>query len=146
MRSIARDEEERQLQLDGLAKLLPETRIGAETEVIVKPADQSITEILHQTSASADVVFLGLQEPEPEARRPTPTASSSSPTASTPASSCVQPASLPGASSENQSRLETNAVTQNSLSSAMSDRARWATNRSGATAISAVFLGMPARR
>jgi potassium/chloride transporter 4/5/6 len=65
VRSVARDEEERRLQLEGLAKLLPETRIGAETEVLVKPADSSITEILHQTSANADVVFLGLQEPKP---------------------------------------------------------------------------------
>ena len=65
VRSVARDEEERRLQLEGLAKLLPEARIGAETEVIVKSVDRSITEILHQTSANADVVFLGLQEPEP---------------------------------------------------------------------------------
>jgi hypothetical protein len=65
VRSVARDEEERRLQLEGLAKLLPETRIGAESEVIVKPADRSIMEVLHQTSAEADVVFLGLQEPEP---------------------------------------------------------------------------------
>jgi hypothetical protein len=65
VRSIARDEEERQLQLDGLAKLLPEARIGAETEVIVKPAETTVTEILHRISADTDVVFLGLQEPEP---------------------------------------------------------------------------------
>jgi len=52
------------LQLEGLAKLLPETRIGAESEVIVKPTDRSITEVLQHTSANADVVFLGLQEPE----------------------------------------------------------------------------------
>ncbi len=65
VRSVARDEEERRLQLEGLANLLPETRIGAESEVIVKPADRSIMEVLHQTSADADVVFLGLQEPEP---------------------------------------------------------------------------------
>jgi hypothetical protein len=65
VRSVARDEEERRLQLEGLANLLPETRIGAESEVIVKPADRSIMEVLHHTSADADVVFLGLQEPEP---------------------------------------------------------------------------------
>ncbi len=65
VRSVARDEEERRLQLEGLADLLPETRIGAESEVIVKPADCSIMEVLHQTSTDADVVFLGLQEPEP---------------------------------------------------------------------------------
>jgi potassium/chloride transporter 4/5/6 len=65
VRSVAHDEEERRLQVEGLAKLLPEIRIGAESEVIVKPADRSITEVLHQTSANADIVFLGLQEPEP---------------------------------------------------------------------------------
>ncbi|MGD9253976.1 MAG: Na-K-Cl cotransporter, partial [Holophagae bacterium] len=65
VRSIARDEEERQLQIEGLAKLLPEARIGAETEVLVKPDELTITEILHRISADADVVFLGLQEPEP---------------------------------------------------------------------------------
>jgi hypothetical protein len=64
VRSIARDEDERQLQIEGLAKLLPEARIGAETEVLVKPDELSITEILHRISANADVVFLGLQEPK----------------------------------------------------------------------------------
>jgi hypothetical protein len=64
VRSVARDEEERALQLDGLAKLLPQARIGAETEVLVKPEELTITEILHRISADADVVFLGLQEPE----------------------------------------------------------------------------------
>jgi hypothetical protein len=64
VRSVARDEKEREPQLEGLAKLLPEARIGAETEVIVKPDELTITEILHRISADADVVFLGLQEPE----------------------------------------------------------------------------------
>jgi amino acid transporter len=65
VRSVANDEEERQRQLEGLANLLPETRIGAESEVIVKPANRTITDVVHQTSANADIVFLGLQEPEP---------------------------------------------------------------------------------
>jgi hypothetical protein len=65
VRSVAHDDEERRTQLEGLANLLPETRIGAESEVIVKPADRSITEVLHETSANADVVFMGLQEPGP---------------------------------------------------------------------------------
>jgi hypothetical protein len=64
VRSVARDEDERQLQLEGLAKLLPEARIGAETEVLVKPDELTITEILHRVSAGADVVFLGLHEPK----------------------------------------------------------------------------------
>ena len=63
--SQSNDEEERQRQLEGLANLLPETRIGAESEVIVKPANRTITDVVHQTSANADIVFLGLQEPEP---------------------------------------------------------------------------------
>jgi len=65
VRSVAQDEAERRSQLEGLAKLLPETRIGAESKVIVRPRDRSITEVIHRTSANADVVFLGLQEPEP---------------------------------------------------------------------------------
>jgi len=64
VRSVARDETERKLQLDGLAKLLPEARIGAETEVIVNSENRNITEIIHKISANADVVFLGLQEPK----------------------------------------------------------------------------------
>jgi len=32
--------------------------------VILKPENQTITEVLHRSSADADVVFLGLQEPE----------------------------------------------------------------------------------
>lgn len=64
VRSVARDDEERRVMREGLAKLLPETRIGAESEVIIKPPDRTITEVLHRTSANADVVFMGLQEPE----------------------------------------------------------------------------------
>jgi len=64
VRSVAQHDEELRAMREGLAKLLPETRIGAESEVIVKPPDRSITEVLHRTSANADVVFMGLQEPE----------------------------------------------------------------------------------
>ncbi|MEN8150971.1 MAG: Na-K-Cl cotransporter [Planctomycetota bacterium] len=64
VRSIARDEEERERQREGLARMLPETRIGAESEVIVKPPDREVTDLLHGLSRDADVVFLGLMEPE----------------------------------------------------------------------------------
>jgi len=67
VRSIARDEEERNSQLAALADLIPETRIGAESEVILKPEGQSITEVIHSHSRSADVVLLGLMEPGPGA-------------------------------------------------------------------------------
>jgi amino acid transporter len=65
VRSVARDEEERERQLESLARLLPETRIGAESEVIVKPADRGIAEVMHEVSREASIVFLGLQEPSP---------------------------------------------------------------------------------
>jgi amino acid transporter len=47
-----------------LAALMPETRIRAEAEVIVKPADKTVIEVMHETSRTASVVFLGLMEPE----------------------------------------------------------------------------------
>jgi len=65
VRSIARDEEERRTQSEGLAELLAEVRIEADTEVIMKPAEQSVADVIHEQSASADVVFLGLRDPEP---------------------------------------------------------------------------------
>ena len=34
---------------------------------MVKPADQTVAEIIHQHSRSADVTFLGLMAPEPGA-------------------------------------------------------------------------------
>jgi len=36
-----------------------------ETEVIVKPADQTVVEVMHRTSGDASIVFLGLMDPEP---------------------------------------------------------------------------------
>jgi hypothetical protein len=65
IRSIARDEDEREKQLAALSDLIPETRIHAETEIILKPAEQSITEIIHTHSREADLVLLGLMQPEP---------------------------------------------------------------------------------
>jgi amino acid transporter len=65
VRSIARDEEEQELQSRGLEHLLQEVRIQADTDIIMSRADQSIADIIHTHSAGADVVFLGLQEPAP---------------------------------------------------------------------------------
>ncbi len=65
IRSIARSEEERDSQAEGLQALLAEVRIHASTEIIMKPADRSISEIIREKSARADVVFLGLQDPPP---------------------------------------------------------------------------------
>ena len=65
VRSVARDEQERRRQIDALAKLIPETRIQAEAEIIVQPAGRTFIEVLHETSGGADVVFLGLSQPNP---------------------------------------------------------------------------------
>jgi hypothetical protein len=65
VRSIARDEKERESQTAGLATLLSEVRIDARTDVIMKPPDRTIAQIIHEQSAEADLVFLGLRDPEP---------------------------------------------------------------------------------
>ncbi|UCF69451.1 MAG: amino acid permease [Acidobacteriota bacterium] len=65
VRSIARDEKEREVQIRSLAALLEEVRIRAETEVIMKPEEESIADVIKAQSRSADIVFLGLQEQEP---------------------------------------------------------------------------------
>jgi hypothetical protein len=65
VRSIARDEEEQELQARGLENLLQEVRIQAETDILMRRHDQSIADVIHIHSADADAVFLGLQEPAP---------------------------------------------------------------------------------
>jgi amino acid transporter len=67
IRSIARNETEQSSQRAALANLIPEARIHAETEIILKPDDKSITEIIHAHSRGAEVVLLGLMEPPPGA-------------------------------------------------------------------------------
>jgi hypothetical protein len=51
-----------------LADFLPEIRIAAEAEVMIRPKDQTVREIIHQESAEADMVFLGLTIPPPDQR------------------------------------------------------------------------------
>jgi potassium/chloride transporter 4/5/6 len=46
-----------------LTKLLPEIRIEAEVRVVLKPKDQTVTELIHRESAEAAAVFLGLEVP-----------------------------------------------------------------------------------
>jgi hypothetical protein len=65
VRAIARSEEERANQEQGLEALLSEVRIDAETDILMKPGDTDIAEVIHRHSAGADLVFLGLQEPVP---------------------------------------------------------------------------------
>jgi len=65
VRSVVVNERARKKMEASLNKLVPSTRIKAETEVIIKPPDKTIVQVMHEQSRYADMVFLGLREPEP---------------------------------------------------------------------------------
>ena len=48
-----------------LARLIPEIRIKAEVEVMMKGEDDSVLDVMHRVSGAADVVLLGLATPQP---------------------------------------------------------------------------------
>jgi hypothetical protein len=60
LRSIVSDETEREELQEALDHMTTEARIEAESEVILKDADRTVTEIMHDASRGADLVFLGL--------------------------------------------------------------------------------------
>ncbi len=62
--SLASSELMRSRTEDHLKKLLPEIRIDAEVRVVLKPKDETVTEVIHRESAEAAAVFLGLEVPE----------------------------------------------------------------------------------
>ena len=64
VRTIMLSEAGRLDMAQGLDELIRSVRIRARRDVIIKPEDKSIVEIMHQTSRDADVVFLGLPAPE----------------------------------------------------------------------------------
>lgn len=64
VRSIVNAESDRDDQLKAMKSLLEEVRINAEYHVITRKPDESIKEIIHAHSRNADVVFLGLREPQ----------------------------------------------------------------------------------
>jgi len=63
--SIVESEEERERMDASLNNLVPETRIKAAIEVIVRPKDITAAAVMHAHSRDSVVVFLGLREPEP---------------------------------------------------------------------------------
>lgn len=65
VRSIVGGEDERAMMAESLARLIPETRIHAETEILIRPPGKDLAELLHEKSGDAEVVFLGLKDPEP---------------------------------------------------------------------------------
>lgn len=62
--SIASNESIKDKTEKTLVELIPHTRIHAEPMVIVKPEDKTFINVIHETSAEADMVFLGLNTPE----------------------------------------------------------------------------------
>jgi amino acid transporter len=64
IRSVVADEKERESTEASLRDLVPSTRIKVHTEVIVKPQELSVAQVIHAHSRNAAVVFLGLKEPE----------------------------------------------------------------------------------
>jgi len=64
VRSIVEDASEQKNMANSLTFLIQETRIQAETEVVVKPKDKAVSDVIHSYSRNSDIVFLGLIEPE----------------------------------------------------------------------------------
>ena len=47
-----------------LEKMMPEIRINAKSEVILKPENETIVDIIHKKSKTADLVLFGLNTPQ----------------------------------------------------------------------------------
>ncbi|GAB4257132.1 MULTISPECIES: APC family permease [Deferrisoma] len=63
--SIASNEMMREATERNLRLLMPEIRIEAEVEVLLRPAGGTVAEMIAERSGEADVVFLGLALPKP---------------------------------------------------------------------------------
>jgi amino acid transporter len=68
IRSIASNEHMRDSTEAYLARLLPEIRMHVDVDVEIRPKDVPIRELVAERSADADVVFLGLDPPDDDAR------------------------------------------------------------------------------
>jgi len=62
--SIASNEMVKEQTEKNLEEMLPDIRIQAEPRVIIKSEDKSILEIIQEESANAEVVFMGLADPD----------------------------------------------------------------------------------
>ncbi len=62
IKSIATTEMMAERTVRSLDEMIRAARIGAQFEVIRKPENETILEIIHSRSKDADVVFLGLKE------------------------------------------------------------------------------------
>jgi len=61
--SLASSELMRSRTESHLKKLMPEIRIEADVRVVLKPKEETVTEVIHRESAEAAAVFLGLEVP-----------------------------------------------------------------------------------
>ncbi len=57
-------EEDREFMLKNVQDMINEVRIKAEPKIIIKPTDRSVTEIIHEHSRNANLVFMGLNIPQ----------------------------------------------------------------------------------
>ena len=64
LRTIVGTEDERERMASTLDGMITEARIRAASDVIVKPPDRSVLDLIHEASDYADVVFFGLKVPE----------------------------------------------------------------------------------
>jgi len=62
--SVASSELMKERTEASLARFLPDIRIEAEAHVMLRPQGKTVREIIHERSAEADIVFLGLSIPE----------------------------------------------------------------------------------
>ncbi len=57
-------EEDREFMLKNVNEMIKEVRIKAEPRIIIKPNDKSVTEVIHENSRNANLVFMGLKLPQ----------------------------------------------------------------------------------
>jgi amino acid transporter len=62
--SVVRSDEERERTEENLRALIDATRIDAETEIMVRPPETSIEDIVTVNSIGADIILMGLMIPE----------------------------------------------------------------------------------
>lgn len=62
--SVVLTQEEREGMEQSLSDLIQSVRIQADTEIIIKPPDKTLNEIIKSSSIGADIVFVGLMIPE----------------------------------------------------------------------------------
>jgi len=64
LRTIVSTEEEQKLMSEKLKTLIVESRMSAESDVILNKNKENVIELMHRSSKDADIVFIGLALPE----------------------------------------------------------------------------------